>query len=156
MTNYEKIQKRTTSKSFPLNHSCYLIVGNDDNKLFCCQKISDSSLMINDGTFIRNLEIERAIKSKYVYAHYISDSFCGLDVELKIKPKFIKSELISSPQSVCSDSNVREMCQHKCLNKRECLHYCCKRGLPQNDLYSQKMVIILFISLLQKRCIFNL
>ncbi|CAG2100960.1 unnamed protein product [Medioppia subpectinata] len=144
------------------NHCCFLIVCNEDNQLFYCNKLFDSYLIKNNGVFeTKGITISRNEKSEYISAHLISDSFVGLDVECRLKPMFgscgagdavnagvirttadpiraNRSTAFSDTSWESTDSSESESCcQHKCLNKTTCGHICCKKGLKSENTQKQ-------------------
>jgi hypothetical protein len=161
LENYENLLSKR-SKLITQSHSCYLIIGNDENDVFCCKKIFDSGLLKNKGIFeINNLLIERNDGIEYINAHLISEYFVGLDVECKLRLEYSDGShrglnggnsftAFSDNLRETNTSNNTESCQHKCQDKRTCLHNCCKRGLDsrpasnkrnENDFAKQVLII---------------
>src|SRR5687767_4121968 len=82
LENLEEINERN-----PLykNHLCFIVVGDESNRVFCCQQLSDWKLLKNNGFYeTKDIVIERNDRSDYISAHLISDSLVGLDVECKL------------------------------------------------------------------------
>ena len=135
------------------SHSSFIVLGDESDRLYCCQQLFDSKLLKNNGFYeTKDIVIERTDRSAYISAHLISDSLVGLDVECKLMLVFAADSRVT-PENIAANcstafsdiscepnsesrtykpntrSDSNESCQHKCSNKMSCRHNCCKKGL---------------------------
>ncbi|XP_061171634.1 probable ATP-dependent DNA helicase HFM1 [Saccostrea echinata] len=132
-------------KTLPENHTCVLLIGDEDNKVIYKRKIMDVLLLKEHG-ITKKLEIKRAAKGPELFINLISQEWVGLDVQITYTPYYIGAKKVSNisnavesvpkcqvdnQKGTSSCTDVRKACGHRCLNKSLCGHECCRNGVTK-------------------------
>ncbi|XP_078310394.1 putative ATP-dependent DNA helicase HFM1 isoform X2 [Crassostrea virginica] len=137
LANPEQISNRRT---LPENHTCVLLIGDENNKVIYNRKVMDAYLLKEQG-ITKKLEIIRCDRGPNLFIHLISQEWVGLDVQSTYTPYYIGAKKLSNiPTSVESGpvaqptrtpqlSQGMEECGHRCVNKSTCAHDCCRNGV---------------------------
>ncbi|XP_033759553.1 probable ATP-dependent DNA helicase HFM1 [Pecten maximus] len=129
-----------TKKTASPNHTCILLVANNDNKIIFRRKLMDSYLLKESG-FTKKFEVQRAAIGPELFIHLISQDWVGLDVETTYSPYYLGATRISNVPSKVDGGNPQlnsggrppggqtpgglRPCNHRCYNKSLCGHKCC-------------------------------
>ncbi|XP_036370754.1 probable ATP-dependent DNA helicase HFM1 isoform X2 [Octopus sinensis] len=146
MKNKEDIVKNGTTSP---QHTSALIVANADNHILYRRKIMDRILLEENG-FVKKVPVRNSMKGPEIFVNLISFDWVGIDVSRSFTPIYhdyscqpevaLRLPASSLPNKVCHqpDTKPRQApskdntkCQHRCLNKKECSHQCCKVGVKK-------------------------
>eukprot|EP00106_Octopus_bimaculoides_P001678 XP_014769120.1 PREDICTED: probable ATP-dependent DNA helicase HFM1 [Octopus bimaculoides] len=144
--NKEDIVKNGTTSQ---QHTSALIVANADNHILYRRKIMDRNLLEENG-FVKKVPVRNSMKGPEIFVNLISFDWVGVDVSTSFTPinhdyscqpeKALSLPASSLPSKVRHQPDTRPRqapskdntkCLHRCLNKRECSHQCCKVGVKQ-------------------------
>ncbi|XP_046501087.1 probable ATP-dependent DNA helicase HFM1 isoform X3 [Equus quagga] len=173
LRNFEQLQTKRTA---PDSHYVTLIIGDADNQVVFKHKIMDS-VLLKAGSWVKKVDVKRALKSEDLSINLISSEYVGLDIQQKfavfyLGPKRFGNQIIIRKKSeteishsthsdgstvvgsnkgmtACKKPGNRE-CNHHCKNKQTCGHDCCKTGVAQKS-EMKETTISLYLSDLRNR-----
>ncbi|ELT92384.1 hypothetical protein CAPTEDRAFT_102528 [Capitella teleta] len=131
--------KLTNADQVSINrHTIALLIGDADNRAIFKSKISDAQL-VKSGSWSKKIEVRRAVKGEQLNVELISQDWAGLDVHSTYTPFYTGAKRITAgfppkqtPTGSTGDFAERgKPCNHRCTNKAECGHECCKVGLRE-------------------------
>ncbi|XP_062607353.1 probable ATP-dependent DNA helicase HFM1 [Saccostrea cucullata] len=138
-------EQLSTRKTLPDNHTCVLLIGDEDNKVIYKRKIMDV-LLLKEHDITKKLEIKRAEKGPELYINLISQEWVGLDVQSSYTPYYIGAKRVSNISNAIESNPKRQVdnqkgtpcctedrkaCGHRCMNKSLCGHDCCRNGVTK-------------------------